>query len=343
MTIKTIKWLMKAIFSGIIALVLLHFFCLFYYNLPIHFSGKDGATDYVWEKQFSYSNLTEGFGRGKTNNEGYANPFDYTDGMEADIILLGSSHMEAFQVAADESAAAQLRKLRPDDNVYNLGTSGHDFLVCAGNLAAAVEKYQPEKYVIVETSSVSFPDEAVEAVLNGTAADIPSYSDGLIGLLQQNKYFCLLYKQLLALPALINPPANPLAGSKTEPQLRSDPQKDLTVTPSPSLRTLLENMKNSAASSGAKLIIAYHPALTLQSDASAAVKNNPAQQQAFAALCQELDILYLDMTDRFLEEYETRHVLPHGFFNSSVGNGHMNPYGHAMLAEELCRIMSEVE
>lgn len=342
---NAVKWLCKAAFSGMIALLLLHILCLFYYNLPIHFTSGDGATDYVWEKDFRYSNLTEGYGRGKTNNEGYLNPFDYTEDMEIDILVMGSSHMEAFQLAMDQTAVAQLRKLRSEDQVYNLGCSGHDFLVCAGNLAAAVEKYQPRKFVVFETSSAVFSESEVQAILDGTAAELPSYSDGLMGMLQRNKYFCLLYKQLLALPALINPPANPIARQSITTE---DFQIDMvpsnsSVKKNANLRILLEQMKNTAASSGARLIIIYHPSLSIQPDTSVKANGSSADVRTLSNLCGETGILFLDMTDRFLEEYENNHVLPHGFFNSSVGNGHLNQYGHAMIAESLCMMMSKVE
>ena len=44
------KWLLKAFVSGILACVILTLFCVFYYNLPVHSSTADGATDYSWEK-----------------------------------------------------------------------------------------------------------------------------------------------------------------------------------------------------------------------------------------------------------------------------------------------------
>ena len=342
MTKRTFRWFLKVVFSGMLALVVLHVFCLFYYNLPIHFSGEEGATDYIWESNFSYSNLTEGYGRGKTNNEGYVNPFDYADGMETDILLMGSSHMEAFQLKMDESAAAQLRRLCPGNSVYNLGTSGHDFLVCANNLSSAVKKYQPKKFVVVETAAIHFSEEAIGAVLEGTAQRIPSYSDGLLGMLQRNKYFCLLYKQLLARPVLINPPANPFADKAAE-VVKQEPKKQADLEISESMYALLQKMKKDVEVSGAELIIVYHPFLSVRPDASAAASVNRVQAQLFSEACQELGIRYLNMADRFLEEYEKNHVLPHGFFNSSVGNGHLNRYGHAMIAEELCSIISEVE
>ncbi len=48
------------------------------------------------------------------------------------------------------------------------------------------------------------------------------------------------------------------------------------------------------------------------------------------------------MGARFLREYEENHLLPYGFANSAVGKGHLNRYGHAMIADELYKLMEGV-
>lgn len=92
------KLIGKILFSGVITFAILEFLCFFYYNPPIHYTCQDGATDYVWEASNAYADYTEGMGRGRTNNEGYVNPFDYSENMPIDILILGSSQMEAFQL-----------------------------------------------------------------------------------------------------------------------------------------------------------------------------------------------------------------------------------------------------
>ena len=46
---KMIQWLCKAFISGCIAFSILTFFCVFYYNMPVHYDNKTGATDYKWK------------------------------------------------------------------------------------------------------------------------------------------------------------------------------------------------------------------------------------------------------------------------------------------------------
>ena len=44
-----------------------------------------------------------------------------------------------------------------------------------------------------------------------------------------------------------------------------------------------------------------------------------------------------------VEEYENEAVLPYGFTNTSIGSGHLNKNGHAMIAESLYEIIKEAE
>ena len=103
---KNLKWLFKAIVAGCAALVLLNLFAFFWYNVPVHYENPSGATEYVWERHKFYSKATEGFALGRTNNEGFNNINDYHEGDSIDILLMGSSHTEGFNVAQDENSGA---------------------------------------------------------------------------------------------------------------------------------------------------------------------------------------------------------------------------------------------
>ena len=99
MTRRFFLWLGKAALAGLLAFALLCFFCLLYYNVPVHDVNPTGATEYKWEPGRFYSRGTEGFAMGRTNSDGFNNLFDYAPGDPIDILLMGSSHMEGFNVA----------------------------------------------------------------------------------------------------------------------------------------------------------------------------------------------------------------------------------------------------
>ena len=61
----------------------------------------------------------------------------------------------------------------------------------------------------------------------------------------------------------------------------------------------------------------------------------------FEQVCSEQGILFVDMTEELLKGYEEDHVLPHGFINTYVGSGHINAYGHRMVADKLLEVIQE--
>ena len=157
---------LKISISGFISLAILSLGCFFYYNIPSHYTDKDNVTAYRNDVNAFYSKGTEGFGWGWTNNEGYVNTDNFTHGMDIDILVMGSSHMEAFQIMQENSAACLLNS-QYGLKVYNVGVSGHRFALCASNLKAAVDKYRPSKFVVIEAASVNLTKkEAINVIHN---------------------------------------------------------------------------------------------------------------------------------------------------------------------------------
>ena len=322
---NTIVWFVKLFFSGIIAFAVLTCFCLIYYNRPVHHDNEDMATDYAWERGRFYSSATEGFAWGKTNNEGFINEFDYSANDPIDILVMGSSHMEALQVAMDETTAAVIGKLLPEYRTYNIGMSSHHFLVCADNISSAVSKYMPQKYVVLETADILFTDEELISAINEDVPDLVSHSDGLIGLLQKNQLLRLLYLQMTEFIDNSDSPDN--EENTNDKQVRGDEWL---------YDELLRKMADDVSVSGAQLIIVYHPSLVLNEDGSVSAVADEEMNTFFADACSRNDVVFLDMTDNFIRNYTENHVLPHGFSNSSVGYGHLNKYGHEMIANSVC-------
>jgi len=331
---KIFTYLGKIILSGINALVILTIFSYFYYNVPVHDYSAQGATDYKWESNVFYSRGTEGFALGRTNNEGYTNLFDYDEEVPIDVLVMGSSHMEAYQVAMNESTASRLNALLEVETVYNIGVSGHNFLVCAGNLEAAIEKYKPTGYVVIETSGISFLDDELISVINGSTEEVSTPSNGLVGRLQKNQYLRLLYKQIQN----YNQDPDESTGIDIASMSNAELENNTRL-----LEKLLQKMSSIAQKGNTKLIIAYHPGTKIEFDGKLRLVGDRDRIDDFKVLCDNNGIILLDMSERFTREYNENHILPYGFSNSSVGSGHLNKYGHKMMADELYKLITEVE
>lgn len=333
-----LKTLGRIITSSIIAFAILTLFSYFYYNTPPSRANNDGSTDYKWEANRFYSRGTEGFGLGKTNNDGFVNMFDYNDMIDIDILIMGGSYMQAFEVKMSQSTANRLNSLLKDKTVYNIGIAEHSLLTCANNFRAALNKYHPTKYVIIETSSVSFSDEEIALALQEEIPKIKSfdYDDRIRDLLRRNPYLRLINYQIILYERF---QAKNMAETEApESFVESD-----TISNENLLNDLLLKMSMSAKEYGVKIIIAYHPKIDIAWDGAINLDVDQNTIAQFKRLCNNSGILFLDMSDRFKEEYKSAYILPYGFSNSPVGTGHLNKYGHAMLADELCALISEDE
>lgn len=326
---KFIKWFAKAVVSGILAFVILTGFCFLYYNVPVHSKTQDGATDYSWEKNKFYSRGTEGFAMGKTNNEGYVNAFDYEDSTQVDVLIMGSSHMEGYNVPMSKSTAGYLNEMMSDGVVYNIGVSQHTILNCADNLEAAVEKYKPSKYVVIEALELYYSDEKIQSVLDSDIKELESHSGGIIGLLQKNQFFRLMYSQLKA-----------FLRNQNEEQILTSyiPRINLDL-----YNEMLEKLSKTAERYGAKLIILHQNNLILNDNGSLTPSIDEITRNNFRTVCENNGVIFVDMTDIFIENYNKTHILPHGFSNTSVESGHLNKHGHKLVADALFEIIGEVK
>ena len=333
MTRRFFKWTGRAVGAGLLALALLNLFCVFYYNVPVHYTNPDGATEYKWEAGRFCSKGTEGFAMGRTNNDGFNNLRDYTPGEAVDILLMGSSHMEGFNVARDENAAALLNeRFGGERYVYNIGTAGHTLLYCVKHLDRALSVYAPSERVVLETMSLDFAPEDMDAVVGGTYPDIPSHTGGLITMLQKLPYLRLCYTKYIKNGELFSGMAD---GQYEEGAAFSG---DYAA----SLEGLLDKLARESRAHGVRALVVFSPPVLIAPDGAAYTETDPEKLALFTRLCEEKGIEFLDLTEVYLEAYD-RHVLPFGFSNTAPLAGHLNRQGHRLFADAVAARIAERE
>ncbi len=91
------------------------------------------------------------------------------------------------------------------------------------------------------------------------------------------------------------------------------------------------------------VIIFYHPKTAINREGKYIDSTDPDARATFITACGENNVLFLDMTDAFETFYNEQHILAHGFANTAVGYGHLNKYGHALIAQELAKVIQGVE
>ncbi len=315
----------KIIFAMIIAFVILNLICMLYYNCAIHSRSETGSTDYVWEKNKFYSRGTEGFACGTTDTNGFNNLKTFDKG-DIDILVMGSSHMEAFNVSQDKNAVAILNEKNCEANsgmnAYNIGVSGHVLVRCLNNAVNAINEFAPQKYLVIETSSVAPNVDLMEKALAGTLLPIPSNNEGIIGQLQKFPFLRRAYSQI-------------------ENLMQNDGGQDEGVEVQTGeecyilLDELLGKVDRECDEKGIQLVILYQSALDIDEDGKVLSQDNIQDIENFKSVCDKYGMTFIDMHEAFKTNYKKTHNLPHGFSNSRIGRGHLNETGHSLIANVL--------
>lgn len=329
---KEMKWFIKMIISGILSICSLSLFNLLYSFSGIHYDNPSGATDYVWASEQLKTTMTEGFSWLKMDSAGFNNiPSQHEK--KVDILLMGSSHMEAINVPSTANTGYLLNQYLPEFNTYNIGMSGHTIYRCVNNVANAYQTYAPSYYLIIETDTVALDINEMTAVITQSAPKIPSYDSGILYHLQKIPAIKWLYKQTIDWidQEKSNATNNNVTTIETA-TIVSNEYKEI-------LNDFLQNITKTLDGTTCKPIIFYHPVTRLDSEGNLVTSTDPGYLEAFSSACQNNGIIFIDMTERFQTLYSDRHILPHGFSNTEVGTGHLNKYGHQEIAQYLSEVI----
>jgi hypothetical protein len=328
----------KVFFTLLGTFAVLNAFCFFYANPTVHYPTSSHATDYAWEPNTFYSGGTEGFATGRTDELGYINIQPAQTGQALDGIVMGSSHMEAKNINMDSNVVAQLNhRYKGNYFFYNIGTSGHDFLRCVRNARDALAAFQPRRYLIIETDRIELDYDSINAVIDGTYPYLESHSDGIIGFLQHFPLLRRLYWQWENTSGLLK---EPTGGGI----LDNGPNPGNQVTSDKYASTISDIFDFLVASTGnTDVIIFFHPGIEFDSDGNMIPVVDPDKLHDFKRLCDEHGITFIDMTDDFIAAYDKERIVPYGFANTIPGQGHLNKYGHKMIAERLYRTIEAIE
>lgn len=331
---KTVlKFGVKIIAAEIVSLAILSLSSLAYSYSGIHIKNPSGATDYAWMPNQWKANMTEGFSWMRMDENGFNNLSILED---IDILLMGSSQMEATNVPQDANTAALLNEILTDIDIYNIGTSGHTIYNCVSNMEDAVDAYSPSKYIVLETDRVKLETSEMQKVIAGEYPQIKSYDSGIIYWIQ--KYVPAIKNIYKGIESWIAADCNSIgetleakAAVTEEPayaDFRDDGYTDV-------LNAFLAKAAVSSKQSGANLVIFYQPSTEIDEDGRFVTDWDGSYTDLFRTACEDNGILFIDMTEEFRKLYEEEHILAHGFINTAVGKGHLNRYGHEAIAERL--------
>lgn len=327
---RIVAFILKVLVAGVSALAILSVISFFYIYTGIHVTNTNGATDYVWQKNQLMVNMKEGFSFVEMDENGFNNAEVFDD---IDILLMGSSHMESYQVLQNENCASLLNEYLSDLNTYNIGISGHTIYRIVDNVEFALNEFSPSKYLLIETNTVQLDVDKMNEVLNGDAKAIESHDSGILFYLQKIPAFKPLYNQF---DNWLN-----IKSVNSDDNFADD-----TVIPEGYVETLslfLSEIKKCSEMYGVTPLIFYAPNEFLDSDGRLHFSTDSEYYEIYKNVCESYGIVFVDMSDSFKSLYENKNVLAHGFSNTAVGTGHLNKYGHEAVAKTLAAEISKKE
>ena len=318
--------------AWIVSAVIISLLLLLYSVTPIHVENIKGNTDYVWKPNSIWIKATEGIAFGQYDAQGFNNKNVVEN---PDVLVLGSSHMEATNVLQTENAAYILGELLKEKySIYNMGISGHHFYKVCQYLPKNMSLFsKAPKYVVIETSAVSVSEKNIDDIKNKKVKHTKSYDTGIIGALQKVPYFRLVYLQSSKGLLKIFVP--------DRKKKKSVQNKDDEIDQKP-YHQLFEYLKNIEKEYGTQIIIAYHPTGKIQKDGSIEFKPSE-RKKLFNQISKEYEITFVDLTDDFEKMFYEEHHVAHGFVTGKIGSGHLNRYGHECMAKAVYKTIKELE
>lgn len=326
---KYLFFSIKLIISSIFALIVLSVFSLFYSNQPSAIAQPDKITNNRYMPNSYWSYMTEGFGYGKIDSLGYNNAY-YRNCTSPDIVFVGSSQLEAWQVPEDSNFIYLLNKKLNEDSLennnfkcLNLGVSGHFFNVSVSNYKYVAEKYSNAKCIILEAATADFDDDMLDKMINEEYHSDLGDRSMLFMTMRKIPYFRVLYAKLK------NNSSNNDADS-------SDEETDFNEqTYTEKMNIILDNIVKISEKHEIEPVILFRNKIEIDEDNNAKIECDEEIVNVFKKCCSEHGIKVIDVNPRFISHYKETYELPYGFANTVPGNGHLNKVGHELISEEL--------
>lgn len=317
----------------ITAIVILDVFCFWYYNPPAYLRDKTRATDTVRQPNVLTSRATEGFAWAVTDANGYNN----ASVPEGDIFVLamGSSHMEGFNVMQDQTLTSRLEEMLDQSgkggSVYNIGMSSHTVARNIANMDRALERFKPTGYVILETHDIAITKWELNKAKKDSFGRRKATNVPLPDFISERPLLRALYNQYMTFTGGRAVSSNPkLKESAIEAYNQS-------------ILELMQKVWDVSEKHGVTPVFVYHPHLTLCEDGSVKTKTDINCLNAFVKACEATGVVFVDMTQDFIDNYEHTKILPHGFANTTPGTGHLNKTGHELIARAVCEEIIRLE
>lgn len=333
---QTLQWVAALLLGAFIVSMLS--FC---YYRPVGWMERDkNATSAVWEPNSVIVNMLEGAGITHVDSRGYTNLGNQE--LDDDLILcIGASYVQSKEVMEDKKYTALLNeKLKDDDKlkVYNLSRDAYMYPEIVAGFSAAIQEFPQTKVAILDISNTDFSLEELTGALQEREYDEEQTGEGLYKKISTKEKLKLKLKDYFPIISILKYQISQTNGTAVDGA--SVVKKENTIAEKEYEEALNATMELMRKSFNGRIIVLYHPATILEKDGSMSIKQ-PKFKENFEKMCEKNKIEFVDMEADFLEAYEDNYIVPYGFQNTTIGEGHINESGQNIIAERLYSVITK--
>jgi len=343
---KKIGRLLRQVFQFWLAMVVSFFIVNAFMNLYFRSSGfvkrSTNATSALSMPDSTYVMGYEGYAINRTDSNGY---FNRTSKLQEDYILvMGSSQTEGMQVGMDETYISILNDFFQCDEkakVYSIARAGVTWPDIVSGFTSALAEFPGAESVIIQVGQTDFETEVLGQCVHQREYNVSLASPNVFQSMSvADKAKVFLEKNL---PLLYYIYDIQLKGNKVHLDGAFGIQfgteaEDVGIDLEEYRVALEQNVKLLRSEFEGKIIVFYLPQVKLLEDGRMQVLYEDTYP-VFESVCVENGITVFDMGDDYQKNYGESQVVPYGFWNTSMGSGHLNENGHQMIAEHLAHIL----
>ncbi|MBQ4530072.1 MAG: hypothetical protein IJA36_05620 [Lachnospiraceae bacterium] len=326
--------LMQWIGALLLAMAIVSVVGFFYYR-PVGWLERDkNATSAVWEPNTVVVNFLEGGGITRVDSHGYTNPW----GKELDdelVLCIGASYVQSKEVMENKKYTSLLNEMLTSEDklkVYNLSRDAYLYPEIVAGFSAAIQEFPQTKVAVIDISNTDYSLEELKKALIQREYSPEQTGDKLYAELPAIEKIKIKVKDYFPITSILKHQMSQMQGEGVD--VTGATKRTQEVSEAQYGEALDATMKQMREAFSGEIIILYHPSVLLNEDGSMSL-NQPKYRDVFEEMCQQNGIVFADMGDDFLQAYEERKEVPYGFQNVTIGEGHLNKYGHKMIAKRL--------
>lgn len=335
-----VRQILQWVAAGFFAVLFCNILLCFYHRPAGWIERTQSATNAIWRPGSTMIMGTEGRGVYHVDKDGYLNAD--LPRQEDYCLVLGASYTQGKEVRFGERYTDLLNNMLAESNdklaVYNCSQDAKFLPGIINDFYAITQEFADAESIVIETGNTDFTVKELVAACEQHGYDENQRGSVLTENMSAMQRLKLYVKEGLPIYTILKSQLAAMKGvDATVRNAEDEPVADSVQEES--LHAALALIRSQY---DGMLVILYHPTVSLTENGEMEIDVQETTSM-FRTACEANDILFVDVSEAFLEAYEKEYAVPYGFSNTTMGTGHLSADGHRVIAEELYNVLKEVQ